>query len=469
MSRSARAKLCLIYGDRFAVIPGAPATAGAPPPRPRGWSRALLFASGDFACNLYWQSITLYLLFYYTEIYGLAPEAAGLVYLAGSLWDGVAGLLVGIVADRAGAGRNRLQAWLVLGSIPLALSFLLLYWVPPLKGVALVAAALFAHLLFRTLYAVVNVPYAALSVQAAATGAGRSRIAGLRMIFGAAAAALVAASTQRIALLVSGRVDGASGFLAAAACFAAVATALLMLVGLRMRPMGPAPCGASAGFGTAFRSIGRNRAFLVLNLAMFAAVVGITMVTKGTLYYFKYRIGHEGAAGGALALMGVAGVLFVPLWMAVAARWGARVQWFATIACGGAALIGFAAADVGSVRGMTIFLIAFQAAITGFSFGFWAMLPDTVEHGEMASGVRVQVLLFGLAALLQKIALGLAATLVGLFLGLAGYVANVRQGPEALASLTHSMTVVPLIALGLSGLAMAFHPGAVPEAPEAAG
>ena len=59
-----------------------------------------------------------------------------MVYLAGSLWDGAAGLLVGIVADRAGADKGRLQAWLVLGSIPLALAFLLLYWVPPLKGAA---------------------------------------------------------------------------------------------------------------------------------------------------------------------------------------------------------------------------------------------------------------------------------------------------------------------------------------------
>ncbi|MEA3004106.1 MAG: glucuronide carrier protein [Sphingomonadales bacterium] len=451
--------------ELFGRIPGGAAGAGSG--RPGGWPRALLFASGDFACNLYWQSISLYLLFYYTEVVGLAPEAAGLVYLAGSLWDGVAGLLVGIVADRPGPGRPRLQAWMVLGSVPLALSFLLLYWAPPLRGAALVAAALFAHLLFRTLYAMVNVPYAALSVQVAASGAERSRIAGLRMIFGAAAAALVATATQRIASLVTGRVDGAGGFFAAAALFAAIATALLILVGLRVRPRGQAAAHASAGIGTALRSIGRNRAFLILNLAMFAAVVGITMVTKGTLYYFKYRIGHEGAAGGALALMGVAGVLFVPLWMAVAARWGARAQWFATIGCGAAALLGFALADVASVRAMTIFLICFQAAITGFSFGFWAMLPDTVEHGERASGVRVQVLLFGLAALLQKFALGLAATLVGLFLGLAGYVANIPQGPQALASLTRSMTLVPLIALGLSGLAMAFHPGAVVEAPEA--
>ena len=33
----------------------------------RGKGRLLLFAFGDFAFNLYWQSIMLFLLFYYTD------------------------------------------------------------------------------------------------------------------------------------------------------------------------------------------------------------------------------------------------------------------------------------------------------------------------------------------------------------------------------------------------------------------
>jgi GPH family glycoside/pentoside/hexuronide:cation symporter len=439
-----------------------------PGPAPLGWARALLFASGDFACNLYWQSVALYLLFYYTDVVRLAPEAAGLVYLAGSVWDGLAGLAVGLVADRRGPRSPSLRAYVLLGALPLAASFLLLYWAPPVAGGRLFGIVLAGHLLFRTLYAAVNVPYAALSAQVAPTSADRARIAGLRMIFGAAAAALVATGTQAIAVRVSGRPDGATGFLVAAALFSSVATAILLWVGLAFRPDGGSPTPpAPPPFAATLRAIGRNRAFLILNLAMFAAVVAVTMVTKGTLYYFKYRIGEPGAAGGALALMGVAGVLFVPAWMAVSARWGGRVQWFASVACGSAVLAAFAASAPATTTGMTIVLIGFQASITGISFGFWAMLPDTVDYGEQVSGVRVHVLLFGLAALLQKIALGLAAALVGLFLGLSGYVPDIRQDAQTLASLRHAMTFVPLIALGLSALAMAFNPLRAIKAPGA--
>ena len=442
-------------------IDAAPAAApdkrdGNPAVVPLGWRRALLFASGDFACNLYWQSVALYLLFYYTDIVQLAPEAAGLIYMAGSIWDGVAGLIVGVLADRA---RSRsLQAHVAVGAVPLALSFLLLYWVPPLTDGVLVAAALCAQLLFRTLYAAVNVPYAALSAQVARSSGDRARIAGLRMIFGAAAAAVVAAGTQAVSLEVSGRADAASGFFAAAALFAAVATVLLVWVGLSLGSGTGEAAPPPPRLGASLRSVVRNRPFLALNAAMFGAIVAITMVTKATLYYFKYRIGDEAAAGGALALMGLAGVAFVPLWMAVSARWGSRSQWFATTAIGAASLILFALLDLSTSLAMSVFLVAFQAAVTGFSFGFWAMLPDTIDHGAPAGEARVHVLLFGLAALLQKIALGLAAALVGLLLGLAGYVADAEQGANTLAGLKAAMTLVPLIALGCSAIAMAFNP-----------
>ena len=52
--------------------PAPPATA---PPAIARW-RLLAYAGGDFAFNLYWQSVMLYLLFYYTEAVHLPLPAA---------------------------------------------------------------------------------------------------------------------------------------------------------------------------------------------------------------------------------------------------------------------------------------------------------------------------------------------------------------------------------------------------------
>lgn len=62
-----------------------------------------------------------------------------------------------------------------------------------------------------------------------------------------------------------------------------------------------------------------------------------------------------------------------------------------------------------------------QVALTGFNYAFWAMLPDTVEFGELVTGVRLETTTFGAAALLQKLGVGLASALMGLTYQLVGY------------------------------------------------
>ncbi len=59
----------------------------------------------------------------------------------------------------------------MLGAVPLGLAFLLAYLPPPLGAGWAVAAVLVGHLLFRTAYALVNVPYLALSARISSTAA----------------------------------------------------------------------------------------------------------------------------------------------------------------------------------------------------------------------------------------------------------------------------------------------------------
>ena len=66
--------------------------------------------------------------------------------------------------------------------------------------------------------------------------------------------------------------------------------------------------------------------------------------------------------------------------------------------------------------------------------------------------------MFGLAAFLQKVGVGAAAALVGSLLAWSGYRANVEQSAGTLLSLKAAITTVPLAALLVSAMAMAFNP-----------
>ena len=418
--------------------------------------RLLLFAFGDFAFNLYWQSVMLFLLFYYTDALDLPIAVAAMTYMIASVWDGIANLVAGIMVDRRHA-TLRYGAILVAGAVPLGACFMLMYMPPLMTGGWAIATILIAHLLFRTAYAAVNVPYLAMTARVSADGGDRAFIAGMRMLFGTAAAVVVALCTIPVGRLLAGATASQSYF-ASAILFAVVGTLILMLVGATYREgttiQRPLPDSVRAVLVSLFR----NRAFVTLSAAMMAMIVAITVINKSVLYYFKYLLNDPEAGQLALASMGVVSGVAIPLWMMLGRIVGLRALWFIAAGLGIAALGIFAAVDVHESALMQVFLIALQVMIVGLNFVFWAMLPNTVEYGEQATGLHIEGSVFGVASLLQRIAIGVATAILGWSFASAGYVANVQQSAGTLSGMRATIVVVPVLFLALSCVAMLSNP-----------
>ncbi|HZC38221.1 MAG TPA: MFS transporter, partial [Sphingomicrobium sp.] len=244
-------------------------------------SRLLLFAFGDFAFNLYWQSIMLFLLFYYTDALSIPIWVAATTYMVASIWDGIANFIAGVLVDRE-HDRFRYGPLLIAGAVPLGITFVLTYFPPVASGGWAIASIFVAHLLFRTAYAGVNVPYLAMTARISADAGDRAFVAGMRMLFGTAAAVMVALCTVPVGRLLTGS-SAAQAYFGAAMLFAIVGAAILVLVGATYReavqPERPLPGSLKA----ALLSLARNRAFVALNAAMMAMIVAITVLNKSVL------------------------------------------------------------------------------------------------------------------------------------------------------------------------------------------
>ena len=427
--------------------------------------RLLLFAFGDFAFNLYWQSVMLFLLFYYTDALDLPIAVAATTYMIASVWDGIANFIAGLLVDRRHA-TLRYGAILVAGAVPLGACFMLMYMPPLTTGAAAVAIILGAHLLFRTAYAAVNVPYLAMTARVSADGGDRAFVAGMRMLFGTAAAVVIALCTVPIGRWLTGSTASQSYF-GAAALFAAIGTVILIFVGATYREGTTIERPLPGSVRAVLVSLLKNRAFVTLSAAMMAMIVAITVINKSVLYYFKYLLNDPEAGQLALASMGVVSGIAIPLWMVLGRIVGLRALWFITAGLGISALLLFAAIDVHESGLMQLFLIALQVMIVGLNFVFWAMLPNTVEFGEQATGLHVEGAVFGVAALLQRIAIGIATAILGWSFASAGYVANVQQSADTLSGMRATIVVVPVIFLALSCVAMLSNPlGRQPKKPE---
>src|SRR5256885_8214211 len=418
--------------------------------------RLLLFAFGDFAFNLFWQSIMLFLLFYYTDALSLPIGVAATTYMIASIWDGIANFVAGVLVDRK-HDRFRYGPLLVAGAVPLGLTFVLTYMPPIAHGGWAVASVSAAHLMFRTAYAGVNVPYLAMTARVSADPGDRAFVAGMRMLFGTAAAVTVALTTVPVGRWLTGS-SAAQAYFGAAILFAVVGAAILTLVGATYRdaaePHRPQP----RDIKHMILSLARNRSFVALNAAMMAMIVAITMLSKSVLYYFKYLLNDPDAGQLALASMGLVSGVAIALWMLLGRFVGLRALWLIAAGLGMIGLIVFSAVRFEGSSTMQLFLIGMQVMSVGLNFVFWAMLPNTIEYGERATGLHVEGAVFGMAALLQRIAIGIATAILGWSFASAGYVANVRQSAETLERMRDTVAFVPLIFLALSCVAMVFNP-----------
>jgi GPH family glycoside/pentoside/hexuronide:cation symporter len=138
-------------------------------------------------------------------------------------------------------------------------------------------------------------------------------------------------------------------------------------------------------------------------------------------------------------------------------RWSKRVAWMSGTFIGviGYVLFWFMPNEPVAIMGVL--------AVLGFGggaayFGFWAMMPDTVEYGELRSGIRSEGGIFGIVSLIQKASLGLAAAGLGEVLELVGYRANEVQSAATIDGMRLVMIAGPACLAAAAALTISLYP-----------
>jgi len=73
----------------------------------------IVYGLGDMASNLVFMTVMNFLLFFYTDIYGLSAAAVGTLFLVVRTFDAVVDVLVGVAADRTRTRWGKFRPWLL--------------------------------------------------------------------------------------------------------------------------------------------------------------------------------------------------------------------------------------------------------------------------------------------------------------------------------------------------------------------
>ena len=412
------------------------------------------YGAGDFGLNLFYTGLNLYLLYYYTDVVGLAPGIAGSLFMVALLWDAVTDPVMGAVASRTRSPFGRYRPYILLGGPLLGASFVLLFAAPVLWPAQPVIACLLTHLLFRSVYTVFAVPYVSLSAAMTTSGNTRTSLSGARMQF----ATLGAIATAFLTPWLAEQLGGGSlvrGYMMTAVIYALLAEAVFLVTFFSVRER--ADIGIQRlDFSASIRAVRGNHAFWILFASVVMSVVATTVFTKSIIYYTHYVIGEAGMVREVLTLYTIAAAAAVLGWTLLARRTSKSL----VLTIGLDAVVFFLLFLI-APESKPLFLGFVVLAGIGMAatiVAFWAMLPDTVEYGEWKTGVRDESIFFGLYQFSQKAASGLAVGAVGLILQAIGYVANADQTADTLVGLRVLSFALPAAAMAAAAVIIAFYP-----------
>lgn len=389
--------------------------------------RVVTYALGDVANNLMFSMTSMFIMVYMTEIVGISAAVAGTIYGVTKIWAGAADLIAGQTVDRFQTKWGRLRPWILFGSTPLAIVFVLLFSTPAgLSGASAIAWIFLLDALFQICYSFVNIPYGSLSASMTQDPVDRSRLSGARSIASSFASVLLSA-------VVSPQFADSSAdnmrltFTITCLVLGVIAVALYLICFSNSREVVPRPEG-KISFKTTFTMIRQNRPLLILCASTLFLLSAMFTSNAVAMYYTRDVLGNAAWFTWLMLAQTIGTVLIATLIPSITIRIGKRNGFMlgALVVIVGYSLV-FLIPNGQLLPAMfTWFLLGVGTGCTNALI--FSMEADTVDYGEWNSGIRAEGGTYSVVSFIRKCGQGIGGWIGGAVIAGFGYVSMSQAG-----------------------------------------
>lgn len=425
------------------------------------WLQRIGFGSGDLAQNLIYQTVSMYLLFYYTNVFGLEPAVAAVMFLIVRIVDVIWDPIVGTFVDKHNPRLGKYRAYLILGGIPLTGFAILCFW----NGFS--GSLLYAYITYIGLsmcYTLVNVPYGALNASLSRDTNEITILTSVRMFMANIGGLAVGMgipilvkhfdpgevndlSTHDYAWFMTMAIYGLAGFGLLLFCFSQCKERVVM----DNKEM------ENVKISDLWLEFVRNRPLRIIAYFFITAFGMMAVGNSAGAYYVNYNLG--GTAEELSIFMGLGSIpafIFMPMIPWIKKQVGKKGMFYIFLST---AIIGmgmlYAISEIEVLR-QNIYLVYIAQFIkstgvivaTGY---MWALVPEVISYGEYTHGKRISGIVNALTGIFYKAGMALGGVVPGLVLAYVGFnnEANV-QTPMAQQGILWLVAVIPAALLLLA-------------------
>ena len=423
------------------------------------WMQRIGFGSGDLAQNLIFQVTCMYLLFFYTDIYGLNEIDVSVMFLVGNvanvIWDPIVGALI----DKSNPKLGKYRSYLVYVGIPLSGFAILCFY----DGFApSLVYAYVTYIAMTLLYTFINVPYGALNSALTRDTNEITILTSVRMFLANCGGLAVGSGLPLlIAFFTDEKTDGLpkdpKAWFITMSIYGVVGLLLLFFCfsQCKERVVMDAKESENVKASDLVVEFVRNRPLRVIAFFFITAFAMMSIGNAAGAYFVNSNL--HGTPEQLSLFMGLGSApafIFMPLVPVIKKAIGKRNMFYAFLTI---AIIGMAALYIIAkmeTPNMTLIYIAQFIKSTGVivATGYmWALVPEVISYGEYTSGKRIAGIVNALTGLFFKAGMTLGSVVAPAVLAYVAYnKETVEQTPFAQEGILWLVCVIPAILLAVA-------------------
>ncbi|NDV68138.1 MFS transporter [Dysgonomonas sp. 25] len=429
------------------------------------------YGLGDAASSMFWKLFGMYLLFFYTDIFGLEAGIVGTMFLVTRVWDSLFDPIVGVLGDRTETKWGKFRPYLLWVAVPFGILGVLTFTTPDFGATGKIIYAYVTYSLMMMIYSLINVPYASLLGVMSSNPKERTALSSYRMIFAFLGSILALVLIEPLVKFFGNEGKNLQfGWSMSAIVFAIIAVTFFLCTFSwtkeRIRPIKE----TKNPLKDDVKDLFKNKPWWILLGAGIAALIFNSIRDGAAVYYFKYyAVAPDtfdlGFIGSALSLTtiylvlgqaaNILGILFVT---PVSNKIGKKKTYLFAMVFATVFSVAFYFVDKSNIAMMLILQVLISACAGSIFPLLWSMYADIADYSEWKTGRRATGLIFSSSSMSQKFGWSIGGALTGWLLAFFGFQANVAQTAEAQEGIRLMLSFLPAIGTLLSVIFIYFYP-----------
>lgn len=404
------------------------------------------YGLGDAGGHCISDLISGFLLFFYTDVFGLSPAIVGAMFFTLRIFDAVSDPVMGVIADRTHSRWGRFRPWQLWTAVPLGVIGILTFTVPDMSANMKIAWAFGTYFLLSIGYTANNVPYCALINAITNRHDQVMSCQSWRFVLSGIAGFLVSVGLPWMVEFF-GQGNLAKGYQYGVTVLCTIGMVLFLLCFFWVKERVPLSLAGNFTLREHLAGLRKNDQLLMMLIMSFLLVNILCIRGGGYMYFISYAL--EGGAGymsmffGILTISGIAGAIVVnPLSRRVDM---VRLYYWTNlvlVAFG----IGMYFLPVGpQYQVLWLVCIAVNSVIQGFTLPLhFSIMAFADDYGEWKTGVRSSGMNFAFNLFFIKLSWASSGGIISLILIMVAYQPGLgNQTPASIHGITLLQSLVP--------------------------